>query len=70
MKDEMSGVCSTYGERESVCRVLVERPSEEKTLGRLGHRWENSIKMDLIVLVQGRDRLWAVVNAVMYFFVS
>ena len=65
MKDERGGVCSTYGEEESVCQVLVERPGGKRVLGRPRRGWENSIKMDWIVLAQDSDRLRAVVNAVM-----
>jgi len=28
-------------------RVLVWKPEGKRSLGRPGHRWENSIKMDL-----------------------
>jgi hypothetical protein len=70
MKDEMGEVCSTYGEEESVCRVLVERPGGKRAVGRSRCRWENNIKMEWIILAQDRDRLWAVVNVVINFFVS
>jgi hypothetical protein len=46
-----------------------------RTLGRLGRRWEDNIKMDLkntewedmdwIYLAQNRDHWWAVMNVVM-----
>jgi hypothetical protein len=70
MKAEMGGVCSMFGELESACWVLVERPGGTRALGRPRHRWENDTKMDWIVVAQDRDRLWAVVGAVMNFFVS
>jgi hypothetical protein len=58
-------------------RVLVGKPEGRKQLGRLGLRWEDNIKMDLLELGGGgegmnwidlaydRDRWRAVVNAVM-----
>jgi hypothetical protein len=70
MKEDMGGVCSTYGEEESVCWVLVERPGGKRAVGRPRCRWENNIKMEWIVLAQDRDRLQAVVNVVMNFSVS
>jgi hypothetical protein len=44
---EMGGACSTYGERRGVYRVFVGKPEGKRTLGRLGLRWEDNIKMDL-----------------------
>jgi hypothetical protein len=35
------------GERRIGYRVLVGKPEGKRPLGRLGHRWENNIKMDL-----------------------
>jgi len=35
------------GERRGVYRVVVGKPEGKKPLGRLRHRWENNIKMDL-----------------------
>ena len=56
-------------------RGLVWKPEEKRPLGRLRHRWEDNIKMDLqevgcgvinwIELAQDRDSLWALVTAVM-----
>jgi 3-oxoacyl-ACP reductase-like protein len=53
-------------ERMSVYRVLVGKPEGERPLGRLRHRWEDNIKMDLkavgcvdmdwIQLAQDRNR--------------
>jgi len=53
----------------------VGRPEGKRQLERPRHRWENNMKMDLqevgwggmdwIKLVQDRDRLQALVNAVM-----
>ena len=61
--------------RRGICRVLVAKPEGKRPLGRPRRRWEENIKMDLqevgcggmdlIELVQVRDRWRAVVNAVM-----
>jgi len=55
------------------------RPEGKGPLGRHRNRWEGNIKMDLqevrwrgrgcIDLAENRDSLWAVVNAVMNFWV-
>jgi hypothetical protein len=33
--------------RRDVYRVLVGKPEGERPLGRLRHRWEDNVKMDL-----------------------
>ena len=63
------------GERRGVHRVLVGKPEGKRQLGRLRHRWEDNIKMDLqevgsggvdwIEVAQDRDRGQVLVNAVM-----
>jgi hypothetical protein len=62
------------GEKRGAYRILVGRPEGKRPLGRPRRRWKNTIKMDLqevgwgmdwIELAQDRDRLRAVVNAVM-----
>ena len=63
------------GERRCVYRVLVWKPEGKRPLGRLRHRWEDNIKMDLqevefggtdwIDVTQDRDRWRALVKAVM-----
>jgi hypothetical protein len=62
------------GEKRGAYRVLVGRPEGRRPLGRLRHRWEDNIKMDLqdvrggmgwIELVQDRDRWRTLVNKVM-----
>jgi len=63
------------GERRGVCRVLVGEPEEKRPHGRLRHRWEDNIKMDLqevgcwgtdrIELDQDRDMWQALMNAIM-----
>jgi hypothetical protein len=54
--------------------VLVGKPEGNKPLGRPRSRWEDNIEVDLqevecrdmdwIELAQFRDRLWALVNAI------
>jgi len=70
----MGGTCSAYGERRGAYRVLVRKPEGKKPLGEPRRRWEDNIKIDLqevgcgdmcIQLAQVRDRLRALVNAVM-----
>jgi hypothetical protein len=63
------------GEDRKVYKVLVQKPEGKRPLGRLKHRWEDGIKMDLreigsetverIHLAQGRDCWWAIVKMVM-----
>jgi len=63
------------GKRRSVYRVLVGKPEGKRPLGRRRRRWEDNIKMglqevgcgrmDLIELVQDRDRWRALVHTVM-----
>ena len=70
----MGRVCSTYGERRGIYRVLVGKHEGKRPLGRPRHRWEDNIKMDLqevgcgsmdwIELAQDRDRWQEIVNAV------
>jgi hypothetical protein len=63
------------GEERSVYRVLVGKREGKRPLGRPKHRWEDNINMDLqevvcggmdwIGLAQDRDRLRAILKAVM-----
>jgi hypothetical protein len=63
------------GDRRCLYRVLLGKPEGKRPLGRLRHRWDDSIKMDLqevgygvmdwIELAQDRDGCRALVNAVM-----
>jgi hypothetical protein len=67
------------GEDRGVHRVLVAKPEGKRPLGRLRHRWEDNIKMDLrevgggrgdwMELVQDRDRWRALVGTVRDFWV-
>ena len=71
----MGGACSAYGERSGAYKVLVGKPEGKRPLGRPRRAWEDNIKIDLqeigcgsmdwIELFQERDRLRALVNAVM-----
>jgi hypothetical protein len=37
-------------EKRISCRLLVEKPEGKRTLGRLRHRWVDSIQIDLGVI--------------------
>jgi len=64
------------GERRGLFGVLVGKHEGKRPLGKLRHRWEENIKMDLqevvwrsmdwIDVAQYRGRRRALVNAVMY----
>ena len=74
-KTEIGGACGAYGEGRGVYRVLVGKPEGKRPLGRPRRRWEDNIMtdpqevgcggMDWIELAQDRDRLRALVKAVM-----
>jgi hypothetical protein len=63
--------------RTYVYRILVGKPEGKRPLGRRRHRWDDNIKIDLqevlfegmvwIDVAQNRDRLQALVNAIMNF---
>jgi hypothetical protein len=67
------------GERRGDYRILVENSEGKRALGRLRHRWEDNIKMDLqevgcegmdwVELAQDRNRWRTLVNAVMKLWV-
>jgi hypothetical protein len=46
------GHVALMGQVRNAYKILVGNPEVKRLLGRLGHRWEDSIKMDL------RERLW------------
>jgi hypothetical protein len=43
----VAGYVANVGERRGAYRVLVGKPEGKRPLGRLRHRWEDNIKMDL-----------------------
>ena len=67
------GNVACMGESRGVCRVLVGKPEGMRPLGKLRHRWDDNIKMDLQEagcegmdwngVGQDRDRWLAHVNA-------
>jgi len=77
----MGGTCSAYWREErGLYRVLVGKPEGKRTLGRLGCKWEDNIKMDRkevgcggrgwIEPAQDRNRWRVIVNGVIYLRVS
>jgi hypothetical protein len=70
-----AGHVTRMGEGTGVYRILVGRPEGKRPAGRLKHRWEDNIKMDLretgidgtnwIQLAQDRVQWRACVNMVM-----
>jgi hypothetical protein len=76
----MAWACSAFGEKKDLYRVLVEKPEEKRPFRRPRRRWKDNIKMDLqevgcggkdsIEQTQDREKLWALVNAVMNLRVS
>ena len=70
-----AGHVARMGEERGVHRVLVGKPEGKRPLGRPRRRWEDNITMDLqevgcgvmdwIELAQDRNKLRALVNAVM-----
>jgi hypothetical protein len=43
----MDGACSTHGEMRNAYTVLIRKTEETRPLGRLKHRWENSLETGL-----------------------
>jgi hypothetical protein len=72
-----AGHVARMGEGRGAHRVLVGKPEGKRPLGRPRRRWEDNIKTDpqemeggygdWMVLSQGRDWWWAIVNTVMNF---
>ena len=72
-----AGHVARMGHRRGVYSVSVGKHEGKRPLGRPSRRWEDNIKMDLqklggggmdwIELARDRDRLRALVNAVMNF---
>jgi hypothetical protein len=70
-----AGHVARMGAERGAYRILVGRPEGRRPLGRPRRRWEDNIKTDIrevgwgdmnwIELAQDRDRLRALVNAVM-----
>jgi hypothetical protein len=71
----VGGTCGTHGGGERCLQGLVGRPECKGPLGRPRRRWEDNIKMDLMVigidganwirLAQDRVQWWAFVSTVM-----
>jgi hypothetical protein len=74
-----AGHVARTGEKRGVYRILVGKLEEKRALGRLTHRWEDNINIDLqevgywgmdwTDLAQDRDRCGALVNALMNLWV-
>jgi hypothetical protein len=74
-EDEMSGPCSTNGEKRNAYRLLVGKPEGKRPLGRPRRRWVDHIRMDFgevgwgdvdwIGQAQDRNRWRALVNSVL-----
>jgi hypothetical protein len=70
-----AGHIARMGEKSNAYRILVGKPEGKRLLGRLRHRYEDNIKMDLREIVWGgmdwihldkdRDQWRALVNKVM-----
>jgi hypothetical protein len=43
----MGKECNMYGEKKTAYVVLVGKPEGKRPRGRLRHKWEDNIKMDL-----------------------
>jgi hypothetical protein len=75
-----AGHVACMGKDRGVHRVLVGKPEGKRPLGRLRHKWDDNIKMELQVvgggrgdwmeLAQDRDRWQAFVGTVRTFLVS
>ena len=73
----MGGACSAYDEGTGMCSFLVWEAGRMRPRGKLRRRREDNIKMDFqevecgcngwIVVIQERDSLRKILNAVMNF---
>jgi hypothetical protein len=71
----MGGGCGMYEKRRHVYRVLTGNSEVKRTSGRPRLSWEDNVRTDFneigfevvdwISMAQNRDKVWAVVNAVM-----
>jgi hypothetical protein len=50
-----AGHVARMGKKRNGYRILVGKPEERRTLGRLRHRWVNNIRMDLVEVGWGVD---------------
>jgi hypothetical protein len=72
-----AGHVARMGEKRKVCKLLVGKPEGKRPLGRPRHIWMDNIRIDPVrnrmgwfgwtCLAQDRDKLRALVNAVMTF---
>jgi hypothetical protein len=79
-KNEMGGVCNTYGERKGAYLVLVGKPKGKRPLvtqgidGRIILRWIfrkwDGWSMEWFHLARDRERWRALVNAVMNLLIT
>jgi hypothetical protein len=60
-----AGHVAHVGEDRKVYRVLVGKAKGKRPLRRLGCRWEDGIRMELMHLAEDRDWWWAFINTVM-----
>jgi hypothetical protein len=52
-EDEMGKACSTHGEMRHSYKIFVEKSEQKRPIGKVRHRWENNIKMDV------REMVWS-----------
>jgi hypothetical protein len=68
-----SGHVARMGDMKNALKIFVGKPEEKEPVGRLRHRWQNNIKIDIqaelkvvnwFCLVQNRDCWRALVKAI------
>jgi len=42
----MGEVCTIFGGKERLCRVLMVKPEGKRPFGRPRHKWEDNVKME------------------------